>query len=361
MRADAPGLDLQRRQRGFRHVDQLGRVGHHLHQQQIAQVAQVVADELPQVLTLAGDLVEEQECGAGALADDGLVQRHELVQGHGAEDGQGVVQADGLSGIGVSHDLVEQAEGVAHAPLSLAGDGGQGLGRHADAVLLAHRLQPPDDLPSSQTVEVVALAAGGNGDGDLVCLGGGQHEGHVPRRLLQRFQQGVEGGLGQHMNLVDDVDLVLEFSRGKLDVVPQAADVVDATVRGGVDFDDVHALAAVDVLTGGALVARLAVLRDLAVERLGDEARHGGLAGAAGTRQQVRMRKAPLGQSVSQRTDDMLLAHQVGKGLGAPLTVQGQMGHAGTLHPHRFTPSNSPPGGSFLSPGARVNGKGSDR
>jgi hypothetical protein len=42
-------------------------------------------------------------------------------------------------------------------------------------------------------LEVEALAARQDGDGNLVDLGGGEDEHHVRRRLLQRLQQRVEG------------------------------------------------------------------------------------------------------------------------------------------------------------------------
>ena len=37
---------------------------------------------------------------------------------------------------------------------------------------------------------------------------GREHEDHVLRRLLQRLEQRVERGLGQHVYLVDEVDLM---------------------------------------------------------------------------------------------------------------------------------------------------------
>jgi hypothetical protein len=43
---------------------------------------------------------------------------------------------------------------------------------------------------------------------DLVRLGRREDELHVRRRLLERLQQRVEGLRGEHVHLVDDVDLV---------------------------------------------------------------------------------------------------------------------------------------------------------
>ena len=66
------------------------------------------------------------------------------------------------------------------------------------------------------------------------------------RRLLQRLQQGVEGGDGEHVDFVDDVDLVAPLAGGEVDLLAQQANVVDAGVAGGVDLDQVEEAGLVD-------------------------------------------------------------------------------------------------------------------
>ena len=63
--------------------------------------------------------------------------------------------------------------------------------------------------------EVEALAARQDGDRDLVRLGRREDELHVRRRLLQRLEQGVERLRRQHVNFVDDVDLVARSAAGE--------------------------------------------------------------------------------------------------------------------------------------------------
>ena len=81
-------------------------------------------------------------------------------------------------------------------------------------------------------------------------------EDDVRRRLFENLQQGVEGGRRQHVNFIDDEDLVAVARRRVPRAFAQLADIVDAGVRCCIDFQDVHGLARRDFLAGRALIAR---------------------------------------------------------------------------------------------------------
>ena len=51
------------------------------------------------------------------------------------------------------------------------------------------------------------LAARADGLRNILGLGCRHHENDVAGRLLQRFEQGVEGGVGDLVRLVEDVDI----------------------------------------------------------------------------------------------------------------------------------------------------------
>ncbi len=63
------------------------------------------------------------------------------------------------------------------------------------------------DLLERGALEVEALAAIDDRRHHLLRLGGGEDEDGVRRRLLERLQEGVPGLLGEHVGLVEDVDL----------------------------------------------------------------------------------------------------------------------------------------------------------
>jgi hypothetical protein len=104
-----------------------------------------------------------------------------------------------------------------------------------------------------------------------VRLGGGENEDDVGRRLLQGLEEGVEGGLREHVDLVYEVNLVLAGG-GEGYFVAQAANLVNAAVAGGIELDQVHGAAREEVEAVLAAVAGLTFLAVGAVEGLAEEA-----------------------------------------------------------------------------------------
>ena len=100
----------------------------------------------------------------------------------------------------------------------------------------------------------------------LAHLGGGEDELHVPRRLLQRLQERVEGALGEHVHLVDEVDLVARHHRLVARALDDLADVVDAGVGGGVHLQHVGVPALHDL---GAVAAELGHVEGRLVDAVG--------------------------------------------------------------------------------------------
>ena len=142
-------------------------------------------------------------------------------------------------------------------------------------------------LLSGHVAQHELQAAAEHGNGDFVRVGGGEDEFDVLGRLFQRFEHGVERGFGEHVHFVDDIDFVFAGSGRVLGVFQHFADVVDAGVGGGVDFEQIHEAAGVDVAAGLALAAGFAFVRSFAVEAFGKDAGDGGFAHAAGAGEQV--------------------------------------------------------------------------
>jgi hypothetical protein len=74
-----------------------------------------------------------------------------------------------------------------------------------------------------------------------VWFGRGEYENHVLGRLFQRFQQGVECLLRQHMDLIDDINLVSPSNRGEAHIVPELSHLVDAVITRAVNLKNVEA------------------------------------------------------------------------------------------------------------------------
>jgi len=169
-----------------------------------------------------------------------------------------------------------KCSGVPEAALTALGNPGQGLVAYPDALPFGYLAQGGRDLLQGDALELVALAARQDRGGDLVGLRGGEDEDDVGRRLLERLQKRVEGLLGEHVDFVDDVDLVARRRGGEFHVLPELADLVDAPVGRPVDLADVHGAAFRDLPAVRAGVAGDLGGALLAVEGLGQDAGHRG-------------------------------------------------------------------------------------
>ena len=132
------------------------------------------------------------------------------------------------------------------------------------------------------------------------------------------------------MGFVDDVDLAHSLGGGEVHLLTDIAYLVDAPVAGGVQFDDVHELAAVDRHAVGAGVAGVAVLGVEAVHPFGYDPGRGGLAAASGTAEQIGVGDAPLLDGLAQCAGDVVLPHQLAEAGRPPLAVE-DLGGGGRL------------------------------
>ena len=208
--ADEPPLRKRLRPRphllqGLRRQAEHRRAGLQLHQEQVAEVGQVVPHQLAQVLARTHHLVQPEQGGPDVALDQVAVQGQELIQRGRPQHGQSHVKGD-LALRRVGHHLIQQRQGVAHPAVGLAGDGRERLRARPQPLRGEISLSRPTisstEMPAKskrwQRERIVAA---------LLRLGRRQDELHMRRRLLQRLQQRVERRLGEHVHFVDDVDL----------------------------------------------------------------------------------------------------------------------------------------------------------
>ena len=306
-------------------VDQAGRrgVGDGGDDHQVAQPAEQVLGEAARVLAGLDDPVDHPEDRRAVTGGERVDDVVEQALGGVAEQPGRECVGDAL-GPGAAHELVEHGEGVAGRAAAGADHERQRGRLDGDAFLLAElgevgRQQPRRDQP-----ERVVVGARADRRQHLVGLGGGEDEPQMRRRLLDELEQGVEALRGDHVGLVDDVDLVFAADGREERLLAQVTRVVDAAVRRRVDLDDVDRArpAAGQVVAGVALAARVGDRRLLAVERARQDARLGGLAAAARAGEEVGVVDAVGGQRGPQRLGHVVLADDLREGLGPVAPVQ---------------------------------------
>ena len=167
---------------------------------------------------------------------------------------------------------------------------------------------------------------GADGADDLLGLGRREDELDVGRRLLDHLQQGVEPRIGDHVRLVDDVDLVAAVHRREEGPLAQVTRLVDAAVGGRVDLDDVDAPRAAARQVAAALThpARRRGGALLTVEATRQDARRRRLATAPRPAEQVGVADPIVDEGALQRLGDVILADHLLERLGTVAPIQSQ-------------------------------------
>src|SRR5690554_152638 len=188
-------------------------------------------------------------------------------------------------------------------------------------------LEMIDDIVLADALKIKTLTAAQNRDRNLLRLGGREDKMRMRRRLFKRLQQGVKRLVGEHMNLVNNIDLIAVPARRVAHPLAKLANLIDAAVRRPVDLKDVGRLPLVDLFARRALIAGRGGRALGAVKRLGQNPRGRGLTDTAGAAKKIRMRHAVLVDRVDQRARDMLLAHDLFKKTRTPLSGEDYIRH----------------------------------
>ena len=274
-----------------------------------------------EVFALIGEIVDVADDGGAVVVRDGVQEGFHLPGRGKSEKVERLFFGDaGFVAAEEGDELVEQGLRVAHAAVGRLGDDVDRFFGDPDVFGVGDHFEARGDGGGLNAAEVEPLAAGNDRGEDLVDLGGGEDELGVGGRLLDGLEEGVPRALGEHVNFVDDVDLVFGADGEVLDVLAEFARFFDLCVRGGVDLDHVHVRLVGDGAARFALAARFAVLGIFAVQRLGEDARRGGLADAARPDEEVGVGDAAGLHGILERARDMLLPDHIGEALRTPLS-----------------------------------------
>src|SRR5260370_4239116 len=91
---------------------------------------------------------------------------------------------------------------------------------------------------------------------EILRLRGGHNEERFVRRLLERLQQRVGSLVGEHVRFVEDDDLVAPAYRRITHHIAQLTNLVDASIGGGIDLENIQGTSRSDLTAGIALVAK---------------------------------------------------------------------------------------------------------
>ena len=197
--------------------------------------------------------------------------------------------------------LVKYGQRVTHGPVSLVGDDVHGLIVDGNPLLAGYIPEIPDYVRDAYPIEVVGLAAAQDSRDNLVLLRGGQDENRVGRRFFKCLQEGVEGRLRQHVDLINDIHGIPPDLRRYLHLVHQGLDVIHAVVGRRVKFMNTERAPFLERAAGVALPARIHVRTRIGtVDGLGEDSRRRRLAHAPRAAEQICVRKLAPAYGVLQ-------------------------------------------------------------
>ena len=231
-----------------------------------------------------------------AHEEDGSREFFERVFGNDAEEFADFFRGNRVAAIRAG--LLEQRKRVAHAAFGHAGDYRESSRFDLEIFFRCDFFESRGDLGESERAKVEMLRARTNRIDEIFGLGRRHHEDDAIGRLFERLEQGVGGFAGEHVRFVEDDDFVARSRWRVADHFAKFANLVDAAVGGGVDFDDVERRSEGDLLTGVALAAGIGGRPIHTVQSLGEDAGGGGLADSACSRKNVSVRDAIVADGV---------------------------------------------------------------
>src|SRR5271166_1192649 len=285
----------------------------HLGDHCIAQEAQHLAREVLRALAFHQQAIHHAQHVFAGVTRDGVHHIFQHLRRHRADQAAHNLRAQGCAtgGDGLVHD----AKRVAHGAVTRFGQHGERVVVGLDSLLPGDAAQLGNDVVEAHGVKAEVLAARADGLRDVLGLRCRHHEDDVTWRLLQRLQQRIEGGVGDLVRLVEDVNLETVARRTIARGLAQFANFVNAAVGGGVNLDYVHRVASANLKAGIAHAAGFGhgmVLRP-AIQRHGQDARDGGFADAPMAAEDIAVRNPLLLDGVLQGTSDVLLPDDVGE------------------------------------------------
>ncbi len=138
----------------------------------------------------------------------------------------------------VAH-LVQQANAVTKTAFPVGGNEFQRRIINFYLLVFGDLFQVSHYLITGNWLKSKALGAAHNCLGHLMTFSSGKDKNGVGRRFLKCLEQSVKRLLGQHMDFINDVDLIFSTCGRNIHPFFQVADFINTTVAGGIDLNNI--------------------------------------------------------------------------------------------------------------------------
>ena len=294
--------------------------------QQIAHVTNRFTAEVLKIAAFFLKGVNEREGAVGRAGSDGFDEFLKSIVGDDAKEFANFSGADVIAAVGAH--LLEERQGIAHAAFGHACDDTESFRLDVEIFFGGDFLEAADDFGEGERSKVEMLRPRANRVDKIFGLRGGHHKDDTVGRLFESFQQGVGSLGGEHVRFVEDNDFVARAGGSVADHFAEFANLVDAAIGCGVDFDDVKRRASSDFFAGVALTARFGGGTVYAIQRFGEDTRGRSLADTACAGKNVSVGDPIIANRVCERVGDMALTYEILESLRAPLAGYDLIGHS---------------------------------
>ena len=166
--------------------------------------------------------------------------------------------------------------GIPETAIRCLGDHVQAERRDRDAFFLCDVQQMVDNILLRYFFELEMLAPGNDRRRDFVKLGRRKNKDRMGGRLLQSLQESIECLPRQHVDLVDDDNLIAAVDGFVLHPFPERSHLVDPSVGSPVDFQNIDGTVFIDFVAEFAFVAGIGCRAMLTIQRFGKNPRRRG-------------------------------------------------------------------------------------
>ncbi len=129
-------------------------------------------------------------------------------------------------------------------------------------------------------------------------FGGSQDKNGVGWRFLKSLEQGIGGFFGEHMNLIDNIDLVMSLVGSVVDPFAEVSDVINTAVAGSINLDNIQSPTLGYCLAHGASIAWFSFAVSKTIHCLSQNAPGAGLTGSSWAAKKVGMRYTPTAKGM---------------------------------------------------------------
>ena len=211
--------------------------------------------------------------------------------------------------------LLKQRLAIAHRTVGTAGQQRQRLLIGLDAFVLRDLTQAIGDLVCLDWRKIKSLTAREDRDRNFLWVGRAKNKLHMQRRFLKRLKQSVERLRREHVDFVDDVNLVFRTTGSNGGVGTKLTNLVDAAIGSTINLEHIDVFAGRYRLANITLITRRHRWALFAIQALGENPGRRSLADSSRTGKQVSVPDTVFVDRIGKRRCNMALPDKVPKRL----------------------------------------------